>query len=47
MKNEIVDTDLNTSLKNSKRILSLPYPKLKEKEIEYVCDNIRNFYQVY
>ena len=45
MKNEIVDTDLNTSIKNSKRILSLPmYPELEEKEIKYVCDNIRDYF---
>jgi UDP-2-acetamido-2-deoxy-ribo-hexuluronate aminotransferase len=45
MKNEIVDTDLNTSLKNSKRILSLPmYPELEEEEIRYVCDNIREYF---
>lgn len=45
MKNEIVETDLNFSIKNSKRILSLPmYPELEEKEIEYVCDNIRDFF---
>ena len=36
MKNKIVDTNLNTSIKNAKRILSLPmYPELEDKEIEY------------
>ncbi len=48
MKDKVIDTDLPISIKNSKRILSLPmYPELKETEIEYVCNNIRDFYQMY
>jgi len=47
MKNKIVDTNLNTSIKNAKRILSLPmYPELEDKEIEYVCDNIIKFFNI-
>lgn len=38
-------TDLNNCIKNSNEILSLPmYPELTEEEINYVCDNINNFF---
>lgn len=38
-------TDVNNCIKNSNEILSLPmYPELKEEEINYVCDNINNFF---
>jgi len=38
-------TDLNNCIKNSNEILSLPmYPELTEDEINYVCDNINNFF---
>lgn len=37
--------DVNVCIDNSKKILSLPmYPELKEKEILYICDNIKNFF---
>ena len=46
MKEHIIDIDLNISIKNSKKILSLPmYPELEEKEIKYVCNNVRDFYK--
>ena len=39
------DTNLEISLKNSKRILSLPmYPELEMHEINYVCDKIKDFF---
>ena len=45
MKEHIIDTDLEISIKNSKRILSLPmYPELAIYEIEYVCENIKSFF---
>ena len=45
MKNEIIDTDLNISIKNARRILSLPmYPELEDVEIEYVCDTIKRYF---
>ena len=38
-------TDVNVCIDNSKKILSLPmYPELEEKEILYICDNIKNFF---
>ena len=37
--------DVNNCIKNSNEILSLPmYPELTEEEINYVCDNINNFF---
>jgi dTDP-4-amino-4,6-dideoxygalactose transaminase len=49
MKEHIIDTQLDISIKNAERILSLPmYPELEEKGIEYVCSNIRDFFnQIY
>jgi dTDP-4-amino-4,6-dideoxygalactose transaminase len=45
IKDHIIDTDLDVSIKNSKKILSLPmYPELEEKEIKYICNNVRDFY---
>ena len=45
MKEHIIDTDLDISIKNSKTILSLPmYPELDEKEIKYVCKCIVKFF---
>lgn len=39
--------NLDVSVKNSKRILSLPmYPELKEEEIQYVCDKIQEFFSL-
>jgi len=47
IKDNVIDTDLEISIKNSKRILSLPmYPELEEKEIEYVCQNIIGFFNI-
>jgi len=38
-------TDIDDCIENSKKILSLPmYPELEEKEILYVCENIKKFF---
>jgi len=38
-------TDIENCINNSKKILSLPmYPELEEKEILYVCENIKRFF---
>ena len=37
----------SNAIENSKKILSLPmYPDLDKKEIEYICDCIKNFFNV-
>lgn len=37
--------DIDECIINSKKILSLPmYPELSKEEIEYVCENIKNFF---
>ena len=38
-------TDIDNCIKNSNEILSLPmYPELSEEAIDYVCENINNFF---
>jgi dTDP-4-amino-4,6-dideoxygalactose transaminase len=37
--------DVDICIKNSKQLLSLPmYPELTKEEIDYVCENIKNFF---
>ena len=45
LKVHVTDEDLEISIINAKKILSLPmYPELEEDEIRYVCDNIKYFF---
>ncbi|NLJ05929.1 MAG: transcriptional regulator, partial [Exilispira sp.] len=39
--------DFPVSEKIAESILALPiFPELTEKEVEYVCDNIKKFYKI-